>query len=314
VTFAQSFDQRIVKVKWAKGGKLVFISWNYSIDYRSDANPKLILSIPGVGSFNVEDNKKKFGVEGSNSVVIHDGLITSEMRSKLYAWSYTPYVTDEYNDTTEFYEKEIQNVLVLNWDLLKRVVTTSSLEFTVRATADINKYTIPPPDPKDNSWVWELGSIFVDELHVPIALYYPYTGDTTVDRYYSLAPSPFSGTFDECVAYVNAQSRPQDHVVGYYADPGPPSYKYDKYAFDVDVDAYYDANAAAVLFDDEEEEFYVEVPDPGVEGFNDVIGTGSDSSGWGYEYADWTVTGKIDSDMKDGTLKLDPEDPEPEGG
>jgi hypothetical protein len=191
---------------------------------------------------------------------------------------------------------------------LERDFGITAIDLVASASASPVQHEVPGPDPKNSSEVWGAGDIIEDSSHSLVAIYSPEFGITDIKHAYNAGPTYFFGTFDECVAWIAGRS---GYFVVYSAEDVPPSIFYDAYSFSVSVSAVYKANQVSVTFNDVDKTFDVLALSPGVYGYSETVSSGSQSSGHGPDYADWTVTGHVNADMQSGTLVLAPEDTGP---
>jgi hypothetical protein len=300
--FAPAFDQRPLRVKWGSSQHpAAFVTFYYDA---SAASPALVLSITGVGSFNVNDSLKKFQF-GVTHVDITTGAVTPEMWNNLYAWSYTT-LTNTTNDGN-FDIEHRKNTVVINWNLIKKNLGLSAINFTISASAAPSEHSFPGVDYRTYD-IWQLGDIIENPGGPLVAMYRVDTGVTTIEAARSASPplGTFS-TFDAALAYANGLLGGGTYpVIAYDPDEPPPVLVWDKFSFGVEVVTYAKTRNAFVVVDGFSYSITIDAPDSS--GWFNATGSDNLSSGHGESFADWTVTGHINSDLLDGTLVLDPED------
>lgn len=293
MVFAPAFDQRTIGVKWASGRDVLFLSMNYT---SSASGPALSVAVNGVGSFSVKDDRKKIGPEGT-FVDVTLGSVTKEMWSKLYAWSYSP-IVKPFTDGNGFTGDSTRNLVVLNWELIRRRTNMSVVNVVFNASASPVEHVLPPVITYD---IGEIGW-FVAGTSGPVNSYY--MGTTTIlDDFDYIGPTfPSFNSFEDALAFISGA--PEQFVIMWPIDV-PEIKVWDEYSFGVEIMARRKTTDVRVTTDGNQ--YFIAADAPDFTGFFGSEGSGNKTSGHGEGMANWTVTGIVQSNLLDGTLTLNPD-------
>lgn len=296
---AISWHHKPLQVKWGGGAQLVFVKLRLDT---TAADYSETISITHVGSISITDTKKKFGDVFTGSTPVHDGAITSAMLAHLYAWSYTPQEVDTPPPgSTSVASKIIENMVVINWGLIKSKLGDTAVNFVVAANASIQPHEFPFPV---TYTIWS-GPDTIEDPTASIVTLVSADG-TSVTGHYKTLVSPITSfdTLSEAMDYIQAHT--SDGYIVSYPEVDPIIIK-DDFSFDVTLDSYTKVKFASVTSEPPNGFYSIDVPGA-VFGYSDGNGSNNNTSGHGEDFADWTITVHINGDLQAGTMVLDPED------
>jgi hypothetical protein len=300
--WSPSLDHRPIAIQWAAGdADLIVIAMSYD---SSAASPSLSVTINGVGTFEVSDDRKKIGGLGAGSVHIpEDGHVTADMLKKLYAWSFIPKMTS--GTSVEGYPLTgVANMIIVNWSLVKQALGLSSPSISATADASPTPHEFPFPTTYN---IWLLGDVVENPGGGTLNVYYNGGIGTVTDSMYIGPPQPTFSDFDEAKAYADADPTVRAVV---WADPPPPIIIYDGYSFGFSVNAILKAYDIRVT--DNGGSYGINYSTHSNENsYGDSTGANSKSQE-DESVAHWDVDVNIAANLLSGNLSISP-DPEDEG-